>query len=277
MIDISTELLKSFKSSTPNFCLIMKMTLKDGTVLGFNDVNKDITIDNVTYKKSSAISPSAIESTSDLSVDNLEMTGLLNQDVFTDKDVRGGRFSGARVQFYRIDWKFPHRGVMKLPTGFVGDITIENTKFTMEIRGLSQIIQNDVGRTYLPSCDAEFGDERCGYDRSSVTVTGSVAQTNILTTVTDVNRTEADNYFDYGVFTFTSGENSGYSMEIKNFSNGVFELILPFPFAINDGDTYTAYAGCDKTKAMCKDRYNNFRRFKGFPSIPNPSVTLQVG
>lgn len=274
MKDIPIALVESYQESVQHIAVLMKMRLKNGQILGFTDVNTDIIIDNVTYKASSSMSPSAIQSTSSASVDNLEIEGLIDDEIFTINDIRAGKFSGAKVYFMRMNYKKPQLGYEKLKTGYIGDINVGITSFKMEIRSLEQLIQNDNGRVYLPSCDANFGDSRCKFDRSLVTVTGSVIQTSVLNIVTDPTRTEAEDYFNYGLFTFTSGENAGYSLKIKKFKDGVFQLQTPFYLPINDGDTYIASAGCDKTFKMCRERYNNRGHFKGFPSIANPDVTI---
>ncbi len=46
-----------------------------------------------------------------------------------------------------------------------------------------------------------------------------------------------------------------------------------FP-AAEIGDTFTVTAGCDKSLATCRDRFNNVANLRGFPFIPgNDAVT----
>jgi hypothetical protein len=84
-------------------------------------------------------------------------------------------------------------------------------------------------------------------------------------------------YFDYGVLTFTTGLNTGLSMEVKSYTVGQIVLQLPFPYAVAAGDTYSLTAGCDRSFATCKDRFNNVLNFRGEPYVPGLDKLIQVG
>jgi len=84
-------------------------------------------------------------------------------------------------------------------------------------------------------------------------------------------------YFDYGLITFTSGANVGLSMEIKSYVPGQFVLQLPLPYAAEAGDEYTAVAGCNKSRATCRDTFDNLINFRGEPDIPGQDKLIQVG
>lgn len=277
MKNIPIKLLEDYQSETTTIAILVQLKLKDGTIFAFTDVDKDITFDNVTYKKSLGISPSAISSESGMSVDNLEFEGLIDEDLFTETDIRAGRLNGAFFQLFRCNYMKIENGVEILTKGWVGDLTTGNTNFNFEVRGLSQLIQSNVGTIYKPACDANLGDKRCKILIDNYTVTGSVAGSTVGNIVIDSSRTEEENWFKYGLFTFTSGENAGYSVEVKSFKNGQFEFQLPFFRTIADGDTYKVYAGCDKSIDTCKAKFNNVLNFRGYPQIPNPDIVLDVG
>lgn len=277
MKDIPIKLLEHYKSETTSIAILVRIDLADGTKLGFTDVDKDIVYDGVAYNKSSGISPSAISSTSAMSVDNLDFEGLIDEEQFTEDDIRSGRFNGAILHIFRCNYMKISDGVEILKKGYIGDITMNNTGFSAEVRGLSQLIQNDVGRIYQPACDANLGDNRCGILIAAYTVTGAVEASNVGNIVYDSSRTEEENWFRYGLFTWTSGLNKGYSCEVKEFKDGTFELQLPFLNKIQDGDTYSVYAGCDKNIETCKAKFNNVLNFRGFPKVPAPEIVMSVG
>mgnify|MGYP006935484015 CR=1 FL=1 len=83
--------------------------------------------------------------------------------------------------------------------------------------------------------------------------------------------------FDYGLITFTSGENAGLSMEIKSYVPGQFVLQLPMPYPCVEGDEYTAIRGCNKAFATCRDTYDNVLNFQGEPHIQGTDKLIQVG
>lgn len=277
MKNIPIKLLEHYESETMTIGILVLIELKNGRKMGFTDVDRDVVFNETLFKKSSGISPSAISYKSAMSVNNLEFEGIMTDEDFTEEDIRAGIFSGAFLRLFRCNYMKIEDGVEILMSGWIGDITVENTKFSFEVRGLGQIVQTNVGRTYMPSCDANLGDVRCGILIENFTVTGKVEASNIGNIVVDSSRLEEEGWFNYGLFTFTSGENKGYSVEVKEFKNGRFEFQLPFFKKIEEGDEYKVYAGCDKDVETCKAKYNNILNFRGFPSIPLPSVVLDVG
>lgn len=84
-------------------------------------------------------------------------------------------------------------------------------------------------------------------------------------------------YFDFGLITFTSGLNSGLSMEIRNYVPGQWTLFLPMPYTVVIGDTYIMRPGCDKSFNTCKNRFNNVINFRGEPYLPGIDKIIQVG
>lgn len=86
----------------------------------------------------------------------------------------------------------------------------------------------------------------------------------------------ADRYFQYGLLTWTSGENEGFQMEVRQHRNGVvahFDLLEAMPFAVNKGDTFTVTPGCPGTRPACK-AWNNIYNFQGFPDMPTEDKAL---
>lgn len=90
----------------------------------------------------------------------------------------------------------------------------------------------------------------------------------------------ADDHFNGGLLTWTSGNNSGYSMEVKasamTGSPQEYQFTL-FDKMVNDiqvGDTFKVSVGCDKLTATCKTfspengARGNIYNFRGEPFIP---------
>lgn len=275
MKNIPIKLLDHYKSEVNTIAILVKIKLKDGSELGYTDIDENITFDGLLYKKSSGISPSALSSQAAMSVDNLTFEGLLEDENFTVDDLRAGKLDGSTFYIYRCNYKNIEDGVEIMKTGFLGDVEVDNNSFKFEVRGLGQVIQANTGRTYKPACDAILYDNRCKVLKSLFTVNGTITEdsNNGLISV-DVNRTEEKDWFRYGQFTWTSGANKGYSCEVKSFNEGRFEFQLPFFKTIKAGDTYTVAAGCDKTKETCKAKFNNIVNHRGFPGIPKESVVL---
>ena len=58
-------------------------------------------------------------------------------------------------------------------------------------------------------------------------------------------------------------------------SNKDNKIVVNYSFlqdGIKDGIYATLIRGCDKTKETCQNRFNNMKKFSGFPAIPFENV-----
>lgn len=83
-------------------------------------------------------------------------------------------------------------------------------------------------------------------------------------------------YYDYGLFTVTSGPNINQSKEIKSYTPGQIVLQAPFFYALVGTETYTIVAGCNKTAAACKAKFSNLVNFGGYEFVPGQDKIIQV-
>lgn len=83
-------------------------------------------------------------------------------------------------------------------------------------------------------------------------------------------------YFDYGLFTATSGPNANRSMEVKAYTPGQWTLQLPFYYPLLGTETYTMVGGCNKTFPACKVKFSNGNNFGGYPFVPGQDKIIQV-
>lgn len=260
--------------TTLSSCWIL--TLRNGTVLRFTDHDKDITIaaggspsaqEAGTYLSAVGYTSSNIQSASDGSVDNLEVNSILDDSTITEEDLQGGIYDGAEVRIFLVNWASPSSGIIALKRGYLGEVSIEEGLAKVELRGLQQVLQQQIGRTYGPACNADFGDARCGINLLDHTVTGTVASITDRANFIGSMHSSFPVGFDQGLLTFTSGANSGRSAEVKSYVAGAVTAYVAFPEAIAPGDNYTLSRGCDKQLSTCL-AYNNVPNFRGFPHIP---------
>lgn len=108
------------------------------------------------------------------------------------------------------------------------------------------------------------------------TVTGTIDSVESNERFADAAREEERGYFSYGTVTFTSGDNAGFTTEVRDFTNGTFALFIPTPKALQVGDTYQAVAGCDKRLDTCVARFNNALNFRGEPHVPGTDKMLET-
>jgi uncharacterized phage protein (TIGR02218 family) len=253
-----------------------KITRTDGVVKAFTDHDRDLVVSGVTYLAASGYTRSAIATGSQLAVDQLSVDGMLDSEELTTEDLRAGVYDHAAFEIFWVNWQNTTGGILKLRTGWLGEVTETRGQFSVELRGLLQAYSRHIGQLYTPSCRAQFGDARCGKALGPLTVTGTVTAAGGGRNFSDSSRAEAANYFDGGLVTWTSGDNDGLSMEIKSSTPPDFYLYLDMPHAIQVGDTYEMIPGCDKLLATCRDRWDNVVNFRGEPYIPGLDAMLRT-
>lgn len=249
---------------------------KDGVSFYFTSHDRDIVVDGNQYKAANAMTPSAVSSQSGLTVDNMDFEGILNPAGLTQEDVMSGRYDHAEIIIFMVNYLSPETGKLHLKTGWLGEVTLRGNQFVAEMRGISARLQQTIGEVYTNSCRAALGDARCGVNLSAYTFTGAVSTVETNFSFKDSSKTQSNGYFSGGVITFTSGENAGLSMEVRDFAATGFTLFLPLPHAIQLGDTYQVTAGCDKQFDTCINLFNNAINFRGEPHVPGTDKLLET-
>jgi uncharacterized phage protein (TIGR02218 family) len=269
-------LLNHLKGEVTTLATCWKVTRLDGQVFGFTDHVENLLIDGVLYRASTGYTPTAVATSADLSVDNLDVEGLLDDPTITEVDIMAGKWDNARIEIFQVNYRDLTAGKLALRSGRLGEVRLENGRFVAELRGLAQALARNLGELYSPTCRADLGDARCKVNLASFTVAGSVTGVTSARVFQDTSRGEPAGWFDYGLLTWTSGANSGLAMEVKAYTPGQFELQLPMPYAIAVGDAYNVHAGCQKRLIEdCKQKFNNAINFRGEPHIPGLDQVLR--
>lgn len=269
---ISSALLTHSQGDVSTLALCWKITRRDGVVLGFTTHIEDLVISGVTYAAATgSYSATTVRSTSDLAVDNLEIEAILDSAAITEADLLAGLYNYAAVELFEVNYLDLSMGKLTLRKGTIGEVSVDGPRFSAELRGMMQALQQTIGRVYAKRCDADLGDTRCSVALAGITISAAV------TAVTDqsVFTASAVPARAGGKLTWTSGENAGLSMEVKTIAGSVVTLNLPMPFAIAITDTFDVYPGCDKNLSTCRGTFNNVVNFRGYPYIPGPDRALQ--
>ena len=141
---------------------LWKITRTDSTVLGFTDHDSDLVVDSVTYQAATGYTRTALQSTADLAVDNLDLEGLISSGAVTEDDLRAGKYQGAEVLISLVNYSDIAAGTVILRRGWIGQITLREGVYVAELRGLTDKLQQTIGRVFGRDCDADLGDTRCG-------------------------------------------------------------------------------------------------------------------
>lgn len=281
MKQVSSGLAGHIAGEVTTLASCWKLTRRDTAVLGFTDHDQDIVFDSITYKASTGFTPSAIQNTGSLSVDNLDVEGMLSSGSIVEADILAGLYDFAEIEIFLLNYADVTQGALQLKRGWLGEVALQKHQFIAEVRGLTQRLSQTIGELYSASCRATLGDARCKVDLSAHTVTGEVTIVYSNQQFLDGTRTEASELFTFGTITFTSGANLGLSMEIKEYlydsgSGGTVTTALPMPYTILPGDTYSMAKGCDKTTATCVGRFSNIVNFRGEPHVPGLDRMLET-
>lgn len=280
MREIDPGLAAHLAAGVTTLCQCWKLTLGDGTVMGFTGHDRAITFDGVTYEPESGFDASEDTNATGFAVGGLEVIGALSSERLTAEDFAAGRYDGAAVRVYLVNWTTPaERHLMR--AGTLGEVSREDGRFRAEIRGLAAALDQPQGRIFRPACDADLGDARCGIDlddpdyRGTGTVTGGDGRRRL--SASGLGGFDAG-WFERGRLVWLTGANAGRAIEVRahRVRDGAAELELwqPMAGAIEAGDTFRVTAGCDKRFATCVAKFGNGINFRGFPHMPGNDFAL---
>lgn len=164
MKTISSEMRTHLDGPVTSLCSIWKITRTDGTIYRFTDHDQDVTFGGYTYLASSGYRRSGAKKASDLSVDNLEILGVFSSSAISRSDMEVGKFDHAEVRLSTINWADPSMGEIKIHRGWLGEVVLsEKGMFRAELRGMTQILSQNILTKYQEECRADFGDSKCKY------------------------------------------------------------------------------------------------------------------
>jgi uncharacterized phage protein (TIGR02218 family) len=267
-------LLSHLGSGVTTVCRAWSVHRRDGVVLGFTDHDQDLLVDGINCRADSGLTGKALQQSTGLSVDNTEAFGALSDVAISEEDLISGRFDGAEVRSYLVNWQSPVDFIQQF-RGSLGEITRVDGSFRAELRGLSDQMNQAQGMAYTPGCSAVLGDARCRFDTSQpgyfasrqveIVEDGRVFQFSAFGGFDDRG-------FEGGRLEVETGAASGLSGFVKvdrlEGAGRRIELWQAIGSRIVPGDTLRIIAGCDKRPSTCRSKFSNFLNFRGFPHIP---------
>ncbi len=271
---MNAELLAHLGGGITSVCRAWGVTRSDGAWLGFTDHDGDIAFDGRVFMASSGLAAKALAQTTGLAVDNTEAVGALSDAAIDEGDVIAGRFDGAEVQSWLVNWADTAQRSLQFRGNF-GEITRAGGAFKVELRGLTDRLNQAQGRVYHRGCSAVLGDGACRLNLGTVGY-----QTDLVLDAVDDEggllligaAVQADGWFDLGRVQVMSGAAVGLTGMVKRDRAvaGGRQVLLWQDFAqpLAVGDTLRLEAGCDRGADTCRIKFNNLLNFQGFPHIP---------
>jgi uncharacterized phage protein (TIGR02218 family) len=267
-------LVAHLAGGTTTVCHAWAVLRRDGVVMGFTDHDRDLAFDGVLFKAGTGLTAGALQQVTGLAVDNAEAVGALSDAGLREEDIRAGRFDGADVRLWLVNWADVAERMLRF-RGTLGEVVQEGGAFRAELRGLSEALNRPMGRIIQPGCDAVLGDARCGVDLgqpewSAEIVLEAVRERRVLIAA-PVGF--AAGWFQRGTAVFLDGAAQGLRVTVKadRIADGRFEVELWQEPGVQPGagDRVRLVAGCDRRSETCRQKFHNFHNFRGFPHVPD--------
>lgn len=253
-----------------SYCWVVER--QDGATIGVTDHDEDITVEGVLCSSASGITTTRFEQSLGLVSDDLEIEGVIDDDQFTEDDIRAGAFDNAAVKLYLVNWQDPTE-FLHMATGKFGQLTeMDGGAFMAEFLSRSYDLQQTIGRTYQRTCDTKLGSTACGVDLSLSTYRTSTTVVAVSGSTVTVGSLAAydDGWFTLGKAIMSTGEEIG----VRRHDGETLELWREPESTIETDSVITVVAGCKQDIDTCRTKFNNVLNFQGFHLVPgNDNLT----
>jgi len=270
------------KSGATTVCRAWAVTREDGVTLGFTDHDRDLSFDGTIFLAGTGLTARSLMQSTGLAVDNSEALGALSSDAVREADIEAGRYDGAEVRAWLVNWADTTQRALQF-RGSLGEIRRAGGAFEAELRGLTEGLNQPLGRVFQKPCSAVLGDGACKFDLNTAGYVIDIA----------VNSVEDGQYFlwpeldGFGPDWFTggrvlvlSGAGEGLWAPIRSDqvegAGREITLWAPIRAEIRPGDQVRLTAGCDKRMNTCRLKFDNLLNFQGFPDIPGEDWMVAV-
>lgn len=281
MRTLDVALAEHLEQSETTLARCWRIRRSDGVTLGFTDHDRDLLVDGTVCSPAWGLDSGEVPARLGGGVDTGEVLGILDSPAIHETDIALGRYDGARVESWVVNWIEPAQRVL-LRVDTIGEIVREDGVFRAELRSPQQALNVTHGRVYQRLCDAVVGDARCGVDLMAPAFTASA----VVTAVDDAFRLRVsgiesfdEGWFSFGMARWIDGARSGLGDAVLTHQRMDGDDVLGFAQRVGDwveiGDGLALTAGCDRRFATCRVKFGNAVNFRGFPYIPGNDYVLR--
>jgi uncharacterized phage protein (TIGR02218 family) len=263
-------------------CRAWAIARADGVTLGFTDHDGPLAFEGIAFRPDPGLTARALVQGTGLAVDNSEAEGALTSDAITEADIEAGRYDGAEVRQWLVNWADPSQRALRF-RGTIGEIRRAGGTFHAELRGLTEALNRPLGRLYQRSCSASLGDRACRFDLASP---GYAVERPAPATDGQSFRLAdlpafAPRWFERGRLLVLTGAAQGLSGLIRHDRSDdggarLIELWSPLRAPVAEGDLIRLEPGCDRRAETCGTKFANILNFQGFPFIPGEDWLLST-
>lgn len=275
------KLFEHLQTGVTHVCQCWAITRRDGQTYGFTDHDRPLAFEGITFLADSGMSAKALSATTGLSVNNTEALGLLQSHVISEADIAAGRYDSAEVKSWTVQWDDVANRQVRF-AGTIGEISRDGGQFQAELRGITEGLNQPQGRSYLRTCSAVLGDDRCAFNLNNEAYRIQAPVLEVLDKRVFVIAANgfSERWFEQGKLTVHDGAAHGLSGIVKHdVQEGALRRVTMWHALRADvvvGDTISVVAGCDKRAETCRVKFSNFVNFQGFPDMPGEDWLVAV-
>ncbi len=167
MKNLSPALQTHLQGDSLTLARCMMVERVDGTRLGFTDHPRDLLVDmgtgngKETFAGAGGFNSTAHAGDVGLSADTVSLLGVIDDVRITESDLKGGKYVGAQVWVFDVNYVTPDDGVIQIDYGVIGDIEINDQTWVANTKSIAELLSQTMGEKYGRYCRATLGDANC--------------------------------------------------------------------------------------------------------------------
>ena len=127
-------------------CRAWRLTRQDGAVLGFTEHDHALDFAGTTFEAASGFAATEARVASGLQAPAAAVEGGFSSEAITEADLAAGRYDGARVELFLVNWQAPEGQHVLLALQEIGEVSRAGPGFSAELRSFAHRLQQPTGR-----------------------------------------------------------------------------------------------------------------------------------
>lgn len=250
-----------------------RLERRDGVVIGLTTHDSPLVIEDLMYRPTPGIRPSAIHQKTGLDGASFEIEGALCSAAISVEDLALGRWNGASLTLMVANWDDMQSAPVTIATGWIGNVRSDGATFTAELSGRETALDGPLLPETSPECRAILGDERCRVAMAARTHRARVVAVDEEGILFD--RAWPDGDLAYGRLRWLTGNRRGLSTTIIAQAGARVVTASGKSLDIAEGLIAELTEGCDKRAATCASRFANIANFRGEPHLPGLDLLMR--
>lgn len=163
-VDLGTHI---HDATTTSLATCWKITRTDGETRTFTDHDLPLVIDadgggELSYEPNLSFSRSETVNTDKMTLDVLELDGILDDSQLSQEDLLAGMYDQAELRIFFVNWQDLTQGVMKELRGWFGEVALGDYGYKVEVHSLKSAYTEAIVELLQGKCRAGFGSQTGG-------------------------------------------------------------------------------------------------------------------